>query len=870
PLLAFVANGLVLLFLGAFYLNSGIRENDQSAIILAGFTLISGTSMMLFLLAGNAASPHVTPVVIVGFSNYAIGGLTSGFLWAARRSRSERGIDNLGAISALANTSQRREITIFRLSLISSAVIFGIVSLAVLAGGLFFLSYQPARSAYTYFATGNAVAFYAALAYVCTLAAKTPQKRSYSYDLLLLSSITAAIVLFAWPMRFAVAPATRTAFFALSGLHAVIVIVVFFLGRNMARAARAKLFFGPRLHRIFEGFSEVIIKGNSETITAREITDIANNLLHEIPSRRIISLKAALLFIEFGSLIQFRAPMTRLGKLEREHYLTRVFKEGRGIFRDLIKIKQLVYLVYYSDARTYKKIGFVDFKKRDSYREAKEKNQIPAGEIIYPTAVTENELHTDVCVIGSGAGGAVVAARLAEAGKRVVILEEGPFLKRDLIELDERSMQVKTYRDGGLQLSLDYDMYVLQGRCVGGSTVINNCVCFDPPKEALEKFDRLGANLDHAKFAASLKKVRAELNIIDLEAHPHLVFKGSLKFREGCQRLGLDTGYFEVNASGCIGCGYCTTGCAFDKKTSVDLSYIPRALAAGAIVASECKATKITTRSGKAQAVECVRPDGTRLKVRAKQIVVACGAIASSLLLQNSGIKRNVGTRLSFNVGSWVCAEFPEPLDSFDGFQMCTYHERPGFFLETIAMNPGAFAVAMPGWFDDHFDQMRRYRYFTMAGALVGTQPTGRVKAFPLPVLKDILSPIDFRLPIPDLMKLRNGVKEICRIFLSAGATRVIPATFRQAEFLHTEQIDHLDELVLEPDDISFGSAHPQGGNPMSDDKKLGAIDSQFRVHGFDNLYVCDASVFPVSIAVNPQLTIMAMADYASEIIGGA
>ncbi|MFQ5633219.1 MAG: GMC family oxidoreductase N-terminal domain-containing protein, partial [bacterium] len=548
----------------------------------------------------------------------------------------------------------------------------------------------------------------------------------------------------------------------------------------------------------------------------------------------------------------------------------RVFKEGRGIFRALVKIKQLVYLIYYSDERTYKNIGFIDFKKRGKYALAKINNRLPTGEILYPAAVAEKELQTDVCVIGSGAGGAVVAARLTEAGKRVVILEEGPFLKRDRIDLEERTMQARTYRDGGLQLSVDYDMYVLQGRCVGGSTVINNCICFDLPKETLQKFDQLGATLDREKIAASFKRVRKELDIIDLEAHPHLVHKGSLKFLEGCQQLGLAANFFEVNASGCIGCGYCTTGCAFDKKTSVDQSYIPRALSAGAILASECKATKITTRGSKAQTVECVRADGTRLKVRAKQIVVACGAIASSLLLKNSGIKRNVGTRLSFNVGSWVCAEFPEPVDACDGFPMCTYHERPGFFLESISMNPGTFAVAMPGWFDDHFDQMRRYRYFTMAGALVGTQPTGRVKPFPLPVLKDVLSPIDFRLPVSDLMQLRDGVKEICRIFLAAGATRVIPATFRQAEFLHTEQIDHLDELVLEPDDLSFGSAHPQGGNPMSDDKKLGAVDSHFRVHGFDNLFVCDASVFPVSIAVNPQLTIMAMADYASEIIGGA
>ena len=107
----------------------------------------------------------------------------------------------------------------------------------------------------------------------------------------------------------------------------------------------------------------------------------------------------------------------------------------------------------------------------------------------------------------------------------------------------------------------------------------------------------------------------------------------------------------------------------------------------------------------------------------------------------------------------------------------------------------------------------------------------------------------------------------MCQLFFEAGATRVIPATFRPLEFTFPSQLYRLDEFVVEPDDISFGSAHPQGGNPMSDDQDVGAVDTHFRVHGFDNLFVCDASIFPTSIQVNPQLTVMALADYASSLI---
>jgi choline dehydrogenase-like flavoprotein len=295
---------------------------------------------------------------------------------------------------------------------------------------------------------------------------------------------------------------------------------------------------------------------------------------------------------------------------------------------------------------------------------------------------------------------------------------------------------------------------------------------------------------------------------------------------------------------------------------SVDISYIPRALQAGATLVSDCKALKITVNGSKAQAVEAMRGDGTPLTVEAKQIIVACGSIGSSLLLLRSGIIRNVGTRLSLNVRSLVFAEFSEPIDSFDGVQMCAYHERPRYILESFALPPGAFAASMPGWFRDHFDNMHAYRHFAVAGVLVGTQPVGRVS-----LVGDTRSPLSFSLPITDLRRVKDGIKQVCRIQLAAGAKRVLPATFTPAEFFDADQLDYLDELIVETDDVAIGSAHLQGGNPMSDDEQVGAVDSHFRVHGFENLFVCDASVFPTALQVEPQLSVMGLADYASHII---
>jgi choline dehydrogenase-like flavoprotein len=599
-------------------------------------------------------------------------------------------------------------------------------------------------------------------------------------------------------------------------------------------------------------------------VTPREVTDTADELLSTIVSPRTISVRLALAFIELGGILQFRTAMSRMGRMEREDYLTTVFERGERFFRSLIKIKQLIFLVYYSDPRAYKEVGFVDIKDRALFHEAEKAGSIPTGPVIYPPAVTAPALEADVCVIGSGAGGAVVAARLAKAGKRVVIVEEGPYFKRDRITRDEGPMQVAAYREGGLQLTLDFGMYVLQGRCVGGSTFLNNGICFDIPDAAFRKWQAFGASLDRARLNHAYNRLRGELDLIDLSQKQHLVEKGSLKFAEGCRNMGISQGWFEVNLDGCIGCGYCTLGCAFEKKMSMDRSFIPRAINDGATLVSDCKARRIRFRGASAQTVECTRTDGSKFVVRAKQVVVACGAIGSSLLLQKSGITRNVGTRLGFNVGSWVVGDFPDVVDQFDGIQMCAYHDRPRYMLETIAMQPGVFAATIPGLFSDHFAQMRRYRHYAIAGALIGSEPVGSVHRSRIPVAGKYLSPIDFQLTASDLRKLKDGVAQVSRVYLNAGASRVMPSTFNPVELIDVEQVGQIDKVVAEADDIAYGSSHPQGGNPMSDDPGCGAVDSNFRVHGFDNLFVCDASVFPQPIQANPQLTVMALADYAA------
>jgi choline dehydrogenase-like flavoprotein len=164
----------------------------------------------------------------------------------------------------------------------------------------------------------------------------------------------------------------------------------------------------------------------------------------------------------------------------------------------------------------------------------------------------------------------------------------------------------------------------------------------------------------------------------------------------------------------------------------------------------------------------------------------------------------------------------------------------------------------MPGWFDRHYANMLRYRHMAAGGALVGTTRPARITA-------TAKGPaIDYTPSPHDLGRVVDGIKLIGRIFLAAGAERVMPATFAWREYRSAAALDDLDRLVRDNADLMLTTAHPQSGNPIGEPGQGGVVGPDFRVHGFANLFLCDASAFPSSVGVNPQLTVMALAQLAA------
>jgi choline dehydrogenase-like flavoprotein len=224
--------------------------------------------------------------------------------------------------------------------------------------------------------------------------------------------------------------------------------------------------------------------------------------------------------------------------------------------------------------------------------------------------------------------------------------------------------------------------------------------------------------------------------------------------------------------------------------------------------------------------------------------------------------KSTAGRGVCFNMGSPITAEFGEELNSFDGVQISHYYRPPagsGYVMETWFNPVVSQALNMPGWLEDHRRNMSRFPYLTAAGVLVGTTKTGRIR--------NALTggaDIDFTVGEKDVKTLVGALKLLSRIYLEAGAKRVMPSTFQFHEFTKESELSKLDDYIKNPGYLSIGSGHPQGGNALSGDPGKGVVDPTFRVHGFENLFVCDASVFPTATTVNPQLTVMALAEYAA------
>jgi choline dehydrogenase-like flavoprotein len=614
--------------------------------------------------------------------------------------------------------------------------------------------------------------------------------------------------------------------------------------------------------------AEVMIEGKHEVVPPRAVALRVDGYLANLRARGKWRVHAALAALCLWPLLTLRPPLPALGASVRKRFLQKRFVDEVAERRTFAPVRPLVeamirtgaqmsYLGYYGDPAGADAVGYVPFSARAH------RHPGHPGPPLRSLGVLPRDNSYDTVIVGSGAAGAVLAHHFAGAGRRVLVLERGPHVDPRQFTEDEVEQYLRLYNEGALQLATNFDLQVLQGMCVGGGTTINNALCLRPPGAVLDGWERHG--LDRACLEVAIGEMHRWLGVAPIDRDTTTI--AARRFGAAARELSLP-GTLEVMEANiteaCVGCGYCNIGCAHGGKRAALDAILPAAQERfGLDVLAGVEVETIVHEGDHAVGVVARHVSGERLSIAAEEVVVAAGPIASSWLLQRSGVGgERVGEGLHFNINSPLTADFPDAVDSFAGIQMSHAYrapgEPPGYLIETWFNPPATQALAMPGWFDRHFENMSRYRHMACAGVLVGTTTPGRVK----PTRTG--PAIQYEASAADRGRLVEGLKLAGRIWLQAGAERVMPATFAWHEYRLPRALDELDRAVHEAGDLLMTSAHPQGGNALGT-----VVDEDFRVRGFKNLYLCDASVFPTSVHVNPQLTVMGMAHYAARRILG-
>jgi choline dehydrogenase-like flavoprotein len=455
----------------------------------------------------------------------------------------------------------------------------------------------------------------------------------------------------------------------------------------------------------------------------------------------------------------------------------------------------------------------------------------------------------DVCVIGAGAGGAVLAAEMAEGGARVVVLEQGPHHDPDSFNARPAEMLARLYRDGGQTTTLGSPPILLPlGRGLGGTTLVNSGTCFRTPPSVLERWrHEFGLDVDESTLAPCFERVEQALSVA--EVTPELAGANAAVARRGAERLGWSHGYLRRNARGCVGSGVCVFGCPTSAKQHTGITYVPRARAAGARILTGADARRILVHRGQARGVSARLADGGSLLVSAPRVVVAAGAIHTPLLLERNGLAGGygqLGGNLSLHPATAAFALMGEVVDMARGVPQSFYVDefaREGIMLEGVAGPPAYAAMALPLSGRRHVEAMAAYRHLAQFGLMVSDSSRGRVRhlAGRAVIRYDLLE--------ADLARFRVGLKRIEELFLAAGAREVyLPLT----PGVRPERARARDLRLM--------AFHPLGTARADARASHGAVDSDLAVHGVRGVYVADGSVVPSALGVNPQLTIMALA----------
>ena len=493
---------------------------------------------------------------------------------------------------------------------------------------------------------------------------------------------------------------------------------------------------------------------------------------------------------------------------------------------------------------------------------------------------SESTLGCDVCVIGSGAAGSVVAAELAASGKDVVILEAGSAASGADYDQHELIGMQRLFREAGLSGTRDLSLSLLAGACIGGGTTVNWQSCFRTPDDVREEWSRVSGCRFFATdaFSESLDAVWRRIGVSTDESE---INQPNDAICRGAKSLGYRWSVIPRNSLGCdcTQCGNCMFGCRIGGKQSTANTYLLDAIRSGARIVAPFSARRIVESKGRVVGVEGIarNSDGTphEMKITAGKVVVAAGALESPALLMRSGVTSpHLGQHLYLHPTVGVVGIYPSPMEAWAGppqtvvcDEFCTLEKGYGYRIEAAPAHPGLEAVALP-WTNarQHRRDMQRVRYAAPFIVLTRDSSSGRVR-----VNADGEPYFDYRPASTEKRLLKHGMATAARMHFAAGADRIFTlhstglAWDRPADGGSIENFcRQIEAASTAPNRLPLFSAHQMGTCRMGADRSRSVCDPAGAVYGLKGVYVADASLFPASSGVNPMITIMALARYVA------
>ena len=489
----------------------------------------------------------------------------------------------------------------------------------------------------------------------------------------------------------------------------------------------------------------------------------------------------------------------------------------------------------------------------------------------------ERDFWADVAVVGTGAGGAVVGTELAEMGHDVIFVEEGGYHSTESFSPYVTDSVPDLYRDAGSALILGSPpIFYVEGRCVGGSTVINGGMAYRPPERVLDGWRQQTGSEDFSLRALEPLFERVERRIsADLQSDES-IGEDSRLMAEGARRMGWRSTVNRRNQRHCVGANSCSLGCPTGAKQSTLVSYLPSAMAAGARCLTELRVERLLIDGGRCVGVEgrAIDPEtrarGLTVRVRAGATVLACGAVQTPFLLLRHGVarrSRQLGRNFLCHPNAKVLAVYPFEVQGWKGVSQHTQIREfldDGILMAENFLPAAALAAHLPEGGAAAWELMQRYNQMVVSGVLVEDSTSGTVSRGFLGMPR-----VRYDVTARDHERFLRGVKLLAELHFEMGAEEVhLPfETLRVART--ADDLKRIDEQRVTRAHLELFTVHLMGTARMGIHRLASVVDPSDELWELPGCHVADASVFPGAIGVNPQVTIMALATRVAERLGG-